>query len=262
MTTAAHLAALDAFDSRSHRIRLFASSVLQFFVSHPDLSESVHSVKLRIKGRQNLADKLLRKKAEGVVVDGNNLFQIITDLAGVRVFHLHSAQFERIHSAINRQIEIGDWVLGEKPKAFSWDPEAVDYYRRLGFEPEIRPTFYTSIHYLLRPSAGSDLCCEVQVRTLFEEIWGEVDHSMNYPRKVESIACFEQLRALSKLVGTGGRLVDSIIRSRDEAEEYARLRDGRFMGNPRKKVATLKKPELVTSPSKKMRGTSRRKTSK
>lgn len=224
MTSAAHIAALDVFESQSHRIKLFANSVLQFFISHPDLSETVHSVKLRLKGHQNLAAKLVRKEAEGIVIDDKNLFQIITDLAGVRVFHLHSAQFEKINSAINRQIEIGDWVLSEEPKAFSWDPEAADYYRRLGFEPEIRPTFYTSIHYLLRPSAGSDLCCELQVRTLFEEIWGEIDHSMNYPEKVESVACFEQLRALSKLVGTGGRLVDSIIRSRDEAEEYKRLR--------------------------------------
>jgi ppGpp synthetase/RelA/SpoT-type nucleotidyltranferase len=201
-----------------------------------------------VKGRQNLADKLLRKEADGIAVDDSNLFQIITDLAGVRVFHLHSAQFEKIHSAIRRQIEIGDWVLSESPKVFSWDPEAVDYYRRLGFEPEIRPTFYTSVHYLLRPSAGSDLCCEVQVRTLFEEIWGEIDHSMNYPRKVESVACFEQLRALSKLVGTGGRLVDSIIRSKDEAEEYARLRNEHLGGNPRKKrVARIKKSEVATS---------------
>jgi ppGpp synthetase/RelA/SpoT-type nucleotidyltranferase len=224
VTSAAHLAALNAFESQSHRIKLFANSVLQFFISHPDLSDTVHSVKLRLKGRQNLAAKLVKKELEGIRVDNNNLFQVITDLAGVRVFHLHSAQFEKINSAINRQIEIGDWVLGENPKVFSWDPEAAGYYRRLGFEPEIRPTFYTSIHYLLRPSAGSDLCCEVQVRTLFEEIWGEIDHSMNYPEKVESVACFEQLRALSKLVGTGGRLVDSIIRSRDEAEEYKRLR--------------------------------------
>jgi ppGpp synthetase/RelA/SpoT-type nucleotidyltranferase len=249
MTSAAHLAALEAFESQSHRIRLFANSVLQFFISHPDLSEVVHSVKLRVKGRQNLAAKLVKKEAEGVAVDVNNLFQVITDLAGVRVFHLHSAQFEKINSAINRQIEIGDWVLGEDPKAFSWDPEAAEYYRRLGFEPEIRPTFYTSIHYLLRPSAGSDLCCELQVRTLFEEIWGEIDHSMNYPKRVESVACFEQLRALSKLVGTGGRLVDSIMRSRDEAEEYAILREA------------FKKSKAETLPRKNTKRSSRRRES-
>lgn len=226
MTSRAHREALRAFDAQRHRIQLFANSVLEFFLAHPGLSGTVHSVKLRIKGRSNLAEKLERKKADGVNINGSNIFQLITDLAGVRVFHLHSAQFPDIHAAIMRQVEIGDWVLGEPPQAFSWDPEADGFYRQLGFEPEIRPTFYTSVHYLLRPSAGSDMCCEVQVRTLFEEIWGEIDHSMNYPHKVDSVACSEQLRALSKLVGTGGRLVDSIIRSRKEAESFLELRKG------------------------------------
>lgn len=253
MKIKAHSEALRAFDAQRHRINLFANSVLEFFVSHPELAESVHSVKLRIKGRENLASKLLRKKEAGVSVDANNLFQVITDLAGVRVFHLHSGQFESIHAAIMRQVEIGDWVLGEAPQAFSWDPEADGFYRRLGFEPEIRPTFYTSVHYLLRPSKGSDMCCEVQVRTLFEEIWGEIDHSMNYPSKVDSVACSEQLRALSKLVGTGGRLVDSIIRSREEAEEYSRLRGARATPGQKglvKKVAkSTRRPSGESAPT-------------
>ncbi|CAD0364720.1 RelA/SpoT domain-containing protein [Xanthomonas hortorum] len=218
MISKAHKSALKAFSDQEHRIKLFANTVLQFFVSHPTLSTDVHSVKLRVKGRDNLLGKLKRKKDLGVTVSGENIFELITDLAGVRVFHIHAAQFKPIHDAIMTQVKSGDWVLGEDPKVFSWDPEADEFFRGLGFDPEIRPTFYTSVHYLVRPSAESDLCCEIQVRTLFEEIWGEVDHSMNYPRPVQSIACREQLRALSKLVGTGGRLVDSIIRSREEAD--------------------------------------------
>ncbi|MBB4728103.1 MULTISPECIES: RelA/SpoT domain-containing protein [Xanthomonas] len=218
MISKAHKSALKVFSEQEHRIKLFASTVLQFFVSHPSLSTDVHSVKLRIKNKDNLLGKLKRKKELGVAVSEKNIFKVITDLAGVRVFHIHAAQFKPIHDAIMTQVKSGDWVLGEDPKVFSWDPEADEFFRGLGFDPEIRPTFYTSVHYLVRPSAESDLCCEIQVRTLFEEIWGEVDHSMNYPRPVQSIACREQLRALSKLVGTGGRLVDSIIRSRAEAD--------------------------------------------
>lgn len=225
MTSRAHKSALEKFRSQRHRIELFAKTVLGYFVSHPDLADVVHSVKLRVKGENNLLGKLKRKQAEGVTIDSNNLFEMVTDLAGVRVFHVHAGQFSDIHQAIMSQVATGDWVLHEPPKAFSWDPEATDFYRSFGFEPEIRPTFYTSIHYLVQPSEGSDLCCELQVRTLFEEIWGEVDHSMNYPVPIESVACREQLRALSKLVGTGGRLVDSIIRSREEAEEVKGLRD-------------------------------------
>ncbi len=67
---------------------------------------------------------------------------------------------------------------------------------------------------LNNPSAF--VCCEIQVRTLFEEIWGEIDHAINYPHSTESIACKEQLKVMTKLVSTGTRLADSIFRSHQE----------------------------------------------
>jgi len=57
----------------------------------------------------------------------------------------------------------------------------------------------------------------VQVRTLFEEIWGEVDHALNYPTPTETISCREQLKVLAKLVGAGSRLVDSIFKAAEGA---------------------------------------------
>ena len=62
----------------------------------------------------------------------------------------------------------------------------------------------------------SDVTCEIQVRTLFEEIWGEIDHTINYPHATNSIACKEQIRVLAKLVSTGTRLADSIFRTYDK----------------------------------------------
>lgn len=208
---------VDLFKRERLRFQLFAESVSQYFLSNEILSNGiVHSVKVRIKDSNHLRDKLIRKRNQGRVINESNLFSEITDLAGVRVFHLHHGQFPLIHRRIIDQINNGDWVFAEQPKAFSWDPEARDFYTKLGFEPEIRPTFYTSIHYLLRPSTSSEICCEVQIRTLFEEVWGEIDHMLNYPVATRSIACREQLRTLSKLVGTGSRLVDAIVSSSEE----------------------------------------------
>ena len=66
------------------------------------------------------------------------------------------------------------------------------------------------------PKANSPIKCEIQIRTLYEEIWGEIDHYINYPTPTNSIACREQLRVLSKLSVTGTRLADSILNSHDE----------------------------------------------
>jgi len=54
--------------------------------------------------------------------------------------------------------------------------------------------------------------CEVQVRTLLEEVWGEVDHTMNYPVPTADEHCREQIRVLARLVGAGTHLADSIMR--------------------------------------------------
>ena len=76
------------------------------------------------------------------------------------------------------------------------------FFESLGLDVKLKESYYTSIHYLIKPKASSDVCCEIQVRTLFEEIWGEIDHTLNYPVPTKSKACREQLRVLSKLVST------------------------------------------------------------
>jgi ppGpp synthetase/RelA/SpoT-type nucleotidyltranferase len=105
----------------------------------------------------------------------------------------------------------GEWWLAEPPKAYTWDPDAVEFFKKLGLETHLKPTRYTSVHYLVRPREGGLACCEIQVRTLWEEIWGEVDHALNYPTSSENVACVEQIRVLARLVATGTRLADAIF---------------------------------------------------
>ena len=79
---------------------------------------------------------------------------------------------------------------------------------------------YTSVHYIVEPHYNKD-ACEIQVRTLAEELWGEVSHTINYPHKTDSIACNEQLAALARVASGCTRLVDSIFAS--DCEHKAKL---------------------------------------
>ncbi|WP_081630055.1 RelA/SpoT domain-containing protein [Thiomonas sp. FB-6] len=211
-------AALDAFDDMAHELNIFMGTVRTWFETHPRLTTGatplVHSVKSRLKNRDHLRSKIEKKSNLDNIIDENNLGQKITDLSGVRVLHLHQEQLKTIHEEILRKIQQrGDWVLHEAPRAYTWDPEREDFYRGIGFEVHMKPSTYTSVHYTVRPREGSPLCCEIQVRTLFEEIWGEVDHALNYPQRTDSVACREQILVLGKVVGAGSRLVDSIYRT-------------------------------------------------
>ena len=91
------------------------------------------------------------------------------------------------------------------------------YFNRIGIRTEIKESYYTSIHYVLRPNSKSIATCEVQVRTLLEETWGEIDHAMNYPHSTNDRYCKEQLKIFAKLIGAGTHLADSIMRKHNES---------------------------------------------
>lgn len=211
---------INAYKERLFEYEQFLASIRVFFEKHPKLSTGnlpiIHSLKYRTKDPEHLRDKLKRKQEIGKTIDINNIFDKITDLAGIRVLHLYQDQYIEIHKAIKEKIDSGDWILKEDPKAYTWDPESQVFYEKLGLATELRDTYYTSIHYVVKPNMKNTVCCEIQVRTLFEEIWGEIDHTINYPHPTNSIPCKEQLRVLSKLVSTGTRLADSIFRSHED----------------------------------------------
>lgn len=220
------VAIVNAYQERRDDIDLFRKQVVSFFETSRQLRAGhlppVHSIKSRMKDEDHLADKVRRKWKEKQVTP-DNLLRVVTDLAGVRVLHLHTQQFAAIHGAIMAHVEGGFWVFAEKPTAFSWDPEATQHFRSLRLKAVTRESYYTSVHYVVKPHARTDLSCEIQVRTLFEEIWGEIDHSLNYPSETKLLACKEQLRVLAKLASTGTRLADSIFRISSDAASAATI---------------------------------------
>ena len=206
------------YKAERHVFERFRNGVLDTFLLSPELSKCsppiIHSMKTRLKDPDHLVEKIKRKESDGKKVSEDNFFSVFSDFAGVRVLHLYQDQFPKIHNFIMSTVQSGDWALREKPVAYSWDPDSTDFFRSLNLRVQIKPSHYTSIHYVVSPRKRDPISCEIQVRTLFEEIWGEIDHTINYLKPTNQ-ACKEQLRVLSKLVSTGTRLADSIFRTHD-----------------------------------------------
>jgi ppGpp synthetase/RelA/SpoT-type nucleotidyltranferase len=208
---------IDSYKRNRKAYSGFMNNVIDFFKSDNDglLDPKgrfvVHSIKFREKAVSHIEDK--RKSTETPPLNEENFFQRINDFCGVRVLHLRLSEFELIHSAILGHISAQFWAFAEPPKAYTWDPEYKSFFEKLGVQTEIKESVYTSVHYVVKPNQDNFVCCEIQVRTLFEEIWGEIDHDLNYPVRSEFISCQEQLKVLAKLVGAGTKLVDSIYSS-------------------------------------------------
>ncbi|EMS79786.1 RelA/SpoT domain-containing protein [Desulfotignum phosphitoxidans] len=208
------------YDKNFDSIELFHKTVRYFFEAR-SLKGVVHSIRHRLKDTDHLLEKIDRKNSEDHEkpeeerigeINKDNLFERITDIAGVRVLHLYLTQFEKIHRAIMQKVEEGDFVLFEDPKAYTWDPDSIKFFNSLDINTEQKDSFYTSIHYVLKPNTKSKITCEIQVRTLLEEVWGEVDHTMNYPTAITDEQCREQIRVLARLVSAGSHLADSIMK--------------------------------------------------
>ena len=188
------------------------------------LDSHVHSTKQRTKDPDHLRSKLVRKllksktSPEPFDISQENLFKQINDLAGFRIIHLHTRQVKDIHDELISLFNEQRWILVEGPVAKTWDDESRGYFRALGWETEVSESMYTSVHYVVQPNSRSELTCELQVRTLMEEVWGEVDHTINYPVKSSSQSCREQIKVLARLTSSCSRLVDSIFLASLESE--------------------------------------------
>ena len=151
-----------------------------------------------------------------------NLHQKISDLAGVRLLHIHTTQIEDIINIIEIIFNEQNFTIIEGPVANTWDIEYEKYYTSLKMTIRRRDSLYSSIHYVIE--TGNNYWCEIQIRTVMDEVWGEVSHSINYPEETKSIACREQIRVLARITSGGTRLVDSIFKSAKEYEQLKSIR--------------------------------------
>lgn len=202
------------YDQNIHAFTLFMDRLKGLFSITPSIKDQIHSIKFRLKEKQHYIEKVRRKEATGQIFTPETVLLEITDYAGIRLLHLYSHQFDSIHSFIMDQIQENELVLHEPPKTYTWDPEYKIHFEKLGLQTEIKESYYTSIHYVVKPKINTFISCEIQVRNLFEEIWGEIEHTINYPIKSGSAICTEQLKVLARLASTGTKLVDSIYLSK------------------------------------------------
>jgi ppGpp synthetase/RelA/SpoT-type nucleotidyltranferase len=189
-----------------------------------NLAALTHSVKWRVKDPDHLRAKLIRKGLQAKSLGQSfpytleNLFRKINDLAGFRILHLHTKQIKEINNELQAIFDEQRWVKLEGPEARTWDDESRKYFDDIGVKTENSETMYTSVHYVVQANTKSEITCEIQVRTLMEEVWGEVDHTINYPEKSKSLSCREQIKVLARVTSSCSRLVDSIFLANQESQ--------------------------------------------
>jgi putative GTP pyrophosphokinase len=172
----------------------------------PSPMQRVHT---RIKRVESVMDKIHRRPdvfPEGLSPE---CLRRMHDTLGVRViiyFLCHMPLIDRELSRLSEQAEIIEISTEDKPKAYL-SHELVTRLALLHLDQKTKESGYASIHYILRLKKSTVPLeerpwFELQVRTLTEDIWGEIEHVLGYkPNKGTTSSVQQQFRIISKSLG-------------------------------------------------------------
>jgi ppGpp synthetase/RelA/SpoT-type nucleotidyltranferase len=211
--------------------------------------KKIHFVKSRVKDPEHLIEKVIRKTSDRKKKYGEkfqftteNYKDEITDLIGVRAIHIFKEEWEDIHKFI-----VSTWKINEIT-ANVRDGDDIQKFEKLNIQIHSRKSGYRSVHYLIESFPTSEkVVAEIQVRTIFEEGYGEIDHQMRYfhhddiPEILAS-----NLLLLNRIIGSADEMasmINILDRSLGEMEE----RYEKVIHNKNREIERLKDIILQTS---------------
>lgn len=161
-----------------------------------DAGLHVASVESRIKTERSLAGKLERKGQK------YKSLADITDVLGIRVITYYIDDVDKIATAIERMFEV-DWEN-------SIDKRKIHTIDSFG---------YVSLHYVCSME-GFPYRFEVQMRTVLQHAWANLDHDTGYKSGIEIPKRY--LRSMSRLAGMLELIDEEFSKIRSELTDYRR----------------------------------------
>lgn len=180
----------------------------------------VHSITTRVKNPEHLLAKIVNKKRDNDVkyykLDKTNYEKFVTDLLGIRCLVIFKADWLSFHEYILSQFEnnvkyyikdsLADfdpdeshWYFAEEPKVHIRNGD----FRKI-YEGVLSPDcimdgkIYRAVPYIIKYKG---IYLEIQLRTLFEESWSEIDHAIAYPYYKTDPVLSEYTELLNRLAG-------------------------------------------------------------
>ena len=163
----------------------------------------VHSLSYRVKDVEHLIEKIIRKNPKflekGDSISLSNYEKIITDMMGIRVLILFKEDWRYVHDFIMK--EYGNSLL-ENPFVHVRKGDDCSLYEGVINIIDDKP--YRSAHYVIKSENG--LGVEIQVRTLYEEAWSEIDHKIRYPYNISDEVITRYIDIMNRITGVGDEM--------------------------------------------------------
>jgi ppGpp synthetase/RelA/SpoT-type nucleotidyltranferase len=213
-------------DIYNHFIEIRNNLITQaeFVASTLRTNEKIHTVRSRVKDPEHLMEKLIRKTSQRKEKHGedfqftvDNYLDEITDLIGVRAIHIFKEDWEEIHQFIKNTWNVIETTANVR------DGDDVKRFNELDVKIDSRHTGYRSVHYLIEffPT-NKRVVAEIQVRTIFEEGYGEIDHQLRYPHGQVPEVLALNLLLFNRIAGSADEMasfINMLKRSWTDMEE-------------------------------------------
>ncbi len=174
--------------------------------------KNVHSVKSRIKDPERLMEKIIRKTEDRKDKYGNdfeftldNYKNEINDLIGIRVIHIFKDQWQGIHDFIIKTWKVIEITANVR------DGDNIEVFDDPNIEVRSKASGYRSVHYLVEfYPTNKRVIAEIQVRTIFEEGYGEIDHRLRYSHNEIPEILKSNLLLFNRIVGSADEMASLI----------------------------------------------------
>lgn len=194
------------------------------FIEDRETQTGLHTYRTRIKTPEHLVEKIIRRRVENYrkyrALNRENYLDFVTDVIGFRGILLYREDWVVFHKyLLSHFVDREDWYrkdcavtpeegrdryMTEAPKVHMRQGDYSDIYTDwISSDHIYDQKYYRSVHYVVRYQ-GAYL--ELQVRTLFEEGWGEIDHHILYPYKKQNQMLTEFSELLNRLAGMGDEM--------------------------------------------------------
>lgn len=178
-------------------------------LNHIVKASNVHYVRYRIKNAEHLIEKIIRKKIDEpeIELSLDNYKTKITDLIGLRALHLFKEDWKGIDDFLRNKCNMTKTPLVYYRKGD--DPNAISDFEVLQFSVKEHGYGYRSIHYFSEvdvPETEIKIAVEIQVRTIFEEAWSEIDHKIRYPYYLDHKLFAQYLMIFNRLAGSADEM--------------------------------------------------------
>ncbi|WP_066895144.1 RelA/SpoT domain-containing protein [Clostridium nigeriense] len=172
----------------------------------------IHSVKSRIKEPDRLIEKIIRKTEDRRLKYGedfqftlDNYKNEINDLIGIRVIHIFKDQWRDIHEFITKTWNVIEVTANVR------EGDNTKKFEELNIEVRSRISGYRSVHYLVEfYPTNEKVIAEIQVRTIFEEGYGEIDHRLRYSHVEIPEILKSNLLLFNRIVGSADEMASLI----------------------------------------------------